>query len=255
MENKSPKFCSSCGNSIKVGSKFCANCGKSLSIQSPTLSNANTKTSTKVPSKFDEGELFSWAQYQAAKCGYNVENWTSSWKDGIAFCAIIHIHRPDLMGRVDSLNLQQHRMNIQLAINAAITLGIKNLVTTDDFLKTPEPPKEKVVLFVSALYEIFGKQSQQQVPNADASSNASSAESTSFGNKATSFADLPDMPGLSNGAIDWQNKQLQSFLKSLEVAKRVLNKEPCGNCGKEIPQDDNCGEKVIKQKKKKDYHF
>jgi hypothetical protein len=59
-----------------------------------------------------------------------------------------------------------------------------------------------------------------------------------------SLLDLPNMANMSPDLQVWQNKQLENFLKSLEVARRtILGQEKCAHCGAVIPKDDNCGMK------------
>jgi len=59
-----------------------------------------------------------------------------------------------------------------------------------------------------------------------------------------SLLDLPNMANMSPDLQVWQNKQLENFLKSLEVARRtILGQEKCAHCGVVIPKDDNCGMK------------
>ena len=55
-------------------------------------------------------------------------NFTSSWSDGTAFCAILHHHRPDIL---DYRRVNQARPleNLQLAFNAASQhLGVEKLL-------------------------------------------------------------------------------------------------------------------------------
>ncbi|RXN10451.1 spectrin beta erythrocytic-like protein [Labeo rohita] len=73
--------------------------------------------------------LLLWCQMKTA--GYpniNITNFTTSWKDGMAFNALIHKHRPDL---VDYGNLQRSNPthNLQQAFNVAEKkLGVTKLL-------------------------------------------------------------------------------------------------------------------------------
>lgn len=63
--------------------------------------------------------LLLWCQRKTA--GYRdvkVDNFTSSWQDGLALCALIHHHRPDLL-EFDPLNKADKHKNLQLAFDIA----------------------------------------------------------------------------------------------------------------------------------------
>lgn len=52
------------------------------------------------------------------KQGVDIQNFSSSWKDGIAFCALVHRFFPDAF-EYSILNPNAHRENFQLAFSTA----------------------------------------------------------------------------------------------------------------------------------------
>lgn len=50
--------------------------------------------------------------------GVNLRNWTTSWWDGLAYCAIIHHFHPDKID-FDSLNPENKIKNLDLAFKTA----------------------------------------------------------------------------------------------------------------------------------------
>lgn len=50
--------------------------------------------------------------------GVSIQNFSSSWKDGIAFCALVHRFFPDAF-EYSTLNPNKPRENFQLAFSSA----------------------------------------------------------------------------------------------------------------------------------------
>ncbi|XP_052001411.1 spectrin beta chain, erythrocytic-like isoform X2 [Xyrauchen texanus] len=101
--------------------------------------------------------LLLWCQMKTA--GYpnvNITNFTTSWKDGMAFNALIHKHRPDL---VDYGNLKRSNPthNLQQAFNIADhNLGVTKLLDPEDVF-TENPDEKSIITYVVAFYHYFSK--------------------------------------------------------------------------------------------------
>ncbi|XP_048804749.1 F-actin-monooxygenase MICAL2 isoform X4 [Lagopus muta] len=101
-------------------------------------------------------KLLTWCQKQTE--GYrnvNITDLTTSWKSGLALCAIIHRFRPDLID-FDALNEEDIVKNNQLAFDVAEReFGIPPLTTGKEVGSAEEPDKLSMVMYLSKFYELF----------------------------------------------------------------------------------------------------
>ncbi|KAM6394366.1 F-actin-monooxygenase MICAL2 isoform 13-T37 [Pluvialis apricaria] len=101
-------------------------------------------------------KLLTWCQKQTE--GYrnvNITDLTTSWKSGLALCAIIHRFRPDLID-FDALNEEDVVKNNQLAFDVAEQeFGIPPVTTGKEVGSAGEPDKLSMVMYLSKFYELF----------------------------------------------------------------------------------------------------
>ncbi|XP_047658181.1 F-actin-monooxygenase mical2b isoform X5 [Tachysurus fulvidraco] len=125
----------------------------SLERSGPTRRSVNIsrKESAVRPSR-----LLLWCQKQTEGYrGVHVTDLTTSWRSGLALCALIHHQRPDLID-FDSLNEADSAKNNQLAFEVAEeTFSIQPLITGQEMAAEQEPDKLVMVLYLSKFYEMF----------------------------------------------------------------------------------------------------
>ncbi|KAG9040415.1 hypothetical protein FS837_000680 [Tulasnella sp. UAMH 9824] len=92
----------------------------------------------------------------------NVQDFTFSWKDGLALCALIHRHRPDLID-YHSLNKTDRHGNTQLAFDVAEQhLGIPQLLEVADLCDVEKPDERSVMTYVASYFHAFSSMDQAE---------------------------------------------------------------------------------------------
>ncbi|NWS37037.1 CYTSB protein, partial [Probosciger aterrimus] len=99
--------------------------------------------------------LLKWCQKKTE--GYqniDITNFSSSWSDGLAFCALLHTYLPAHIP-YQELNSQDKKRNLLLAFQAAESVGIKPSLELSEMMYTDRPDWQSVMQYVAQIYKYF----------------------------------------------------------------------------------------------------
>nr|XP_019940112.1 PREDICTED: cytospin-A-like [Paralichthys olivaceus] len=99
--------------------------------------------------------LLRWCQSRTQ--GYkniDITNFSSSWADGLAFCAVYHTYLPSHIP-YSSLTPENKRENLSLAFKTGETVGIAQTLTVEEMLRAGGPDWQRVLSYVESMYRHF----------------------------------------------------------------------------------------------------
>jgi hypothetical protein len=98
-----------------------------------------------------------WCQRRTTpyEADFKIKDFTSSWQDGLALCALIHRHRPDLIN-YHALDKKQKLENTRLAMDIAENqLNIPKLFAAEDVVECVRPDERSVMTYVAQYFHAF----------------------------------------------------------------------------------------------------
>jgi len=90
-------------------------------------------------------------------CAQLVTNFTTSWKNGLAFCALVDCHRPGSLQPLDYLQLAEcdDEKRLDAAFSAAELCGVPRLLDAEDLVEMSVPDQLSIITYLSEVYKCF----------------------------------------------------------------------------------------------------
>ncbi|GBN78997.1 EH domain-binding protein 1 [Araneus ventricosus] len=178
-------------------------------------------------------DLLTWCQEVTKGFkGVNVTNMTTSWRNGLAFCAVIHHFRPDLIN-FESLSPHNIKDNCKKAFDAAESLGIPKVMEHSDMVILAVPDKLAVMTYLYQLKAFFSGEKLDPVSSFPVSSdqNRNSRTESDSENNENNFvkSQCNDLDNNENMRPASKKKSLEDVQDSLEPLLPASSNNNCDN--------------------------
>lgn len=167
-----------------------------------TISEPQAKDNVKrlVRQESTSDNLLDWCkEVTAGHAGVNVTNLTTSWRNGMAFCALLHHFRPDLID-FQSLSPSDIKGNCKKAFDTFQCLGVSKLIEPSDMLVLAVPDKLAVMTYLHQLKAYFMGQEMQVNGIGDSNSDSCYSVIDNRGNTVRDGLKQPPHNKEANGA-------------------------------------------------------
>ncbi|KAK5866445.1 hypothetical protein PBY51_020636 [Eleginops maclovinus] len=153
-----------------------------------------------------------------------VRDMTTSFRDGLAFCAIIHRYRPELID-FGSLSKENVYDNNRLAFEVAETqLGIPALLDPEDMVSMKVPDRLSIITYVSQYYNFFNNKSQANPPSMKRLSSVGLNEPAQK---------RPPTP-LEDKVVESESQSAETGAETIAVVKHNTLSSTCAACQKHV---------------------
>ncbi|KAI9312793.1 actinin-like protein [Dichotomocladium elegans] len=130
----------------------------------------------------------------------DVKDFTYSWKSGLAFCALIHRHRPDLINYHD-LDFNNPEENTKLAFDIAENyLNIPKLLDVEDVCNIDKPDERSIMTYVAQYFHAFSSQDKDETA----------------GRRVLKFAEVMDSIWISKNSYEQKALALIQAVQSIQ---------------------------------------
>ncbi|XP_046516513.1 EH domain-binding protein 1 isoform X6 [Equus quagga] len=162
--------------------------------------------------------------------GVKITNFTTSWRNGLSFCAILHHFRPDLID-YKSLNPQDIKENNKKAYDGFASIGISRLLEPSDMVLLAIPDKLTVMTYLYQIRAHFSGQelnvvqieensskSTYKVGNYETDTN-SSVDQEKFYAELSDLKREPELQQPTSGVVDFLSQDDSVFVNDSGVGE------------------------------------
>eukprot|EP01114_Cavostelium_apophysatum_P014872 TRINITY_DN3958_c0_g1_i1.p1 TRINITY_DN3958_c0_g1~~TRINITY_DN3958_c0_g1_i1.p1 ORF type:complete len:550 (-),score=128.75 TRINITY_DN3958_c0_g1_i1:43-1668(-) len=168
----------------------------------------------KKADQISEQELLNWCQ-DRVKDHVNVENFTTSWIDGLAFCTLLRSYNSAIVPPIDSLHTNPATKNINLAFSAIRDLDLSTNLNARMLIDgTPDDRelKSHIIAFLKTCYNLMGSKKE-----------AASTKRIVFRQSAPEKSDTPEFMNTFQ-KIQMKRYQRQEVTSSPETTPKAVRR-------------------------------
>uniref|UniRef100_A0A914W4A3 Calponin-homology (CH) domain-containing protein n=1 Tax=Plectus sambesii TaxID=2011161 RepID=A0A914W4A3_9BILA len=138
---------------VNKGSPVGVTAQKKAAYLDPEARESLGKLMKDAPRGSRRNALLKWCQNRLVNYkGVDITNFSSSWNDGLAFCALMHSYLPDKIP-FDTLDNKDKRRNFSLAFEAAAEAGVPESLSVDEMVALERPDWQAVMGYVTSVYK------------------------------------------------------------------------------------------------------
>eukprot|EP00800_Vazella_pourtalesii_P013377 TRINITY_DN319_c0_g1_i2.p1 TRINITY_DN319_c0_g1~~TRINITY_DN319_c0_g1_i2.p1 ORF type:complete len:381 (+),score=135.64 TRINITY_DN319_c0_g1_i2:331-1473(+) len=140
-------------NKKASGDKSPARSARESYLKSAGIKNdvANSRSPIASPNSHSSRTL-NWAKSQTRGYDIEIKDLTHSWKNGLAFCALIHSYLPEEFD-FGSLSASNPQENMELAFQVGSKYGVPQLFDPIDIIEMKVPDQRSIMTYLSSVYK------------------------------------------------------------------------------------------------------
>ena len=133
---------------------------------SPSTINSNVDSLNTLVKQYGvsrRNALIKWCQERLYNYDIEIKNFSSSWNDGLAFCALLHSFVPNKINYEALKKDNNVRNRLTTAFKLAESLGIEQKLSINDIVNQDRPDWNEIMNYVALIYSCLSKPNDDEI--------------------------------------------------------------------------------------------